>query len=88
VLSGIEGRNAVGITSLAEGITSIVGFGIYFMSGSQLDSQLLFSLAGGAVLSVPISACLVSRLSAGRLTMIIGGLSTCLGGYTLIRLLL
>ena len=33
VLSGIRGRNAVGITSLAEGVTSIVGFGIYFLSG-------------------------------------------------------
>jgi uncharacterized membrane protein YfcA len=88
VLSGVRGRNAVGITSLAEGVTSIVGFGIYFLSGTQLDYQLMISLAAGAVISVPLSAYLVSRLPAGRLTMIIGGLSACLGGYTLVRLLL
>jgi len=88
VLSGIRGRNAVGITSLAEGITSIVGFSIYWFSGTALDAALLSSLAVGAVLSVPLSAYLVSRLPAGKLTGVIGGLTTCLGGYTLIRLLI
>jgi uncharacterized protein len=88
VLSGIRGRNAVGITSLAEGITSIVGFAIYWFSGAALDTTLLVSLAAGAVLSVPLSAFLVSRLPAGKLTVVIGGLSTCLGGYTLARLLI
>ena len=87
VLSGMRGRNAVGITSLAEGVTSIIGFAIYFFSGSELDYNLLIALTAGALLSVPLSAFLVSRLPAGRLTMIIGGFSACLGGYTLIRLL-
>jgi uncharacterized protein len=87
VLSGVRGRNAVGITSLAEGITSVVGFLIYWWSGAALDSTLLFSLMGGAVLSVPLSAFIVSRLPAGKLTVIIGGLTTCLCGYTLVRLL-
>lgn len=88
VLSGVRGRNAVGITSLAEGVTSIVGFAIYFLSGSQLDYRLMISLAVGAVVSVPLSAYLVSRIQAGRLTLIIGGISACLGGYTLVRLLI
>ena len=87
VLSGVRGRNAVGITSLAEGVTSIVGFGIYFLSGTQLDHSLMIALAAGAVLSVPLSAFLVSRLPTGRLTLIIGGISTCLGGYTLARVI-
>ena len=87
VLSGVRGRNAVGITSLAEGVTSIVGFAIYFLSGTPLDYDLMLALAGGAVLSVPLSAYLVSRLPTGKLTRIIGGISTCLGGYTLMRLL-
>ena len=88
VLSGVRGRKAVGITSLAEGITSIVGFGIYFFSGVSLNSTLLISLILGAVISVPISAYIVSRLPAGKLTYIIGGISTALGGYTLVRLFL
>ena len=88
VLSGVRGRKAVGITSLAEGITSIIGFGIYLYSGVTLNSSLLISLIIGAVISVPISAYIVSRLPAGKLTYIIGGISTALGGYTLVRLFL
>ncbi len=88
VLSGVRGRNAVGITSLAEGVTSVIGFGIYFFSGAQLDYNLLIALGAGALLSVPLSAFLVSRLLSGRLTTIIGGFSACLGGYTLVRLLI
>jgi len=87
VLSGVRGRNAVGITSLAEGITSIVGVGIYLLSGISLSWPLVTSLLLGAVISVPLSAYFVSRLPTGRLTYIIGGISTALGGYTLIRLL-
>lgn len=87
VLSGVRGRNAVGIASLAEGITSIVGCGVYFLNGTPFAWQLISSLLLGAVFSVPISAYVVSRLPTGRLTFIIGGMSTALGGYTLVRLL-
>ncbi|MCK4488818.1 MAG: sulfite exporter TauE/SafE family protein [Anaerolineales bacterium] len=88
VLSGVRGRNAVGITSLAEGITCVVGVGIYLLSGISLSWPLVTSLLLGAVLSVPLSAYFVSRLPVSRLTIIIGGISTALGVYTLIRLLI
>lgn len=88
VLSGVRGRNAVGIASLAEGITSIVGLGIYLVSGTSLSLPLASSLILGAVCSVPISAYIVNRLPQGRLTYIIGGMSTLLGGYTLVKLLI
>jgi hypothetical protein len=42
----------------------------------------------GAVLSVPIAAYVVSKLPTGRLALIIGGLSTALGSYTLVRVLM
>ena len=88
VLSGVRGRNAVGIASLAEGFTSIVGLGIYLLSGTSLSWSLVSSLLLGAVISVPLSAYVVSRLPSGKLTFIIGGMSTVLGGYTLVRLLI
>ena len=87
VLSGVRGRNAVGIASLAEGITSIVGVSIYLLSSAAISWHLAPSLMLGAVLSVPLAAFVVSRLPAGRLTFIIGGMSTALGGYTLLKLL-
>jgi uncharacterized membrane protein YfcA len=88
VLSGIRGRSAVGIASLAEGVTSAVGTVAYLCSGAPFPSQLAPSLLLGATLSVPISAYVVSRLPAGRLTLLIGSLSTGLGAYTLARVVM
>lgn len=88
VLAGVRGRSAVGIASLAEGITSAVGVAAYLVSGMSISWHLAPSLVLGAVLSVPLAAYVVSRIPAGRLTLIIGGLSTALGGYTLMRVLL
>jgi uncharacterized membrane protein YfcA len=88
VLSGIGGRSAVGIASLAEGITSAVGVVAYLCSGAAMPWHLAPSLLLGAALSVPISAYLVSRLPSKRLTLVIGSMSTGLGAYTLVRCVL
>ena len=88
VLSGVRGRNAVGIASLAEGITCIVGVAVFISSGVLISWQLAPSLLIGSIISVPIAAYIVSRIPSGRLTLLIGGVSTTLGGYTLLRLLL
>jgi uncharacterized membrane protein YfcA len=84
VLSGIRGRSAVGIASLAEGIASALGAAAYLWSGVAVPWCVAPSLLLGATLSVPISACLVSRLPSKRLTLVIGSMSTGLGAYTLV----
>ena len=88
VLAGVRGRSAVGIASLAEGITSAVGVLAYLASGKPIPWHLAPSLLLGAVLSVPLAAYAVSRVSPARLTLAIGGVSTVLGGYTLLQVLL
>ncbi len=88
VLSGIRGRNAVGIASLAEGITSAVGVAAYLIGGTAIAWHLAPSLLIGAIISTPIAAYVVSRVPAGRLTLAIGGVSTLLGSYTLVKVLL
>jgi uncharacterized membrane protein YfcA len=88
VLAGVRGRNAVGIASLAEGITSAVGVAAYLASGVSISWHLAPSLLLGAILSAPIAAFVVSRIPVGRLTLLIGGLSAVLGSYTLARLIL
>ncbi len=85
VLSGIRGRNAIGIASLAEGVASAAGVAAYGWSGVPISWHLAPSLLLGAILSVPISAYVVSRVPIGRLTLLIGSLSTGLGAYTLFR---
>mgnify|MGYP006286051057 CR=1 FL=1 len=88
VLSGVRSRSAIGIASLAEGITSAVGVAAYLCSGVPLGWQLAPSLLLGALLSVPISAYVVSRLPTERLTLVIGSMSTGLGVYTLVRVVM
>jgi len=88
VLSGIESRQAVAIASMAEGITSAVGVSIYLLKGVPLNLNLALSLLIGAVISVPPAAYFIKRVSTGKLTLAIGGMSTVLGGYTLLRLLM
>lgn len=88
ILSGIESRSAVGIASLAEGITSAVGLLAYLASGAPFPWTLAPSLVIGAILSTPLAAYLVKHFPVKRLTLAIGGLSTILGGYTLVNLVL
>lgn len=85
-LAGMESRRAVAIASMAEGITSAVGVSIYLLSGVSINMDLASSLLIGAVLSVPLAAYFIKRVSMGRLTLTIGVMSTPLGGYTLLRL--
>jgi hypothetical protein len=64
-----------------------VGAVAYVCSGAPFP-WLAPSLLAGAMVSVPISAYVVSRLPARRLTLLIGSLSTGLGTYTLVRVVL
>ncbi|MGC9398877.1 MAG: sulfite exporter TauE/SafE family protein [Anaerolineae bacterium] len=88
VLSGINGRSAIGIASLAEGLTSAVGFGAFMLGGEMFPWTLAPSLLLGAVLSTPLAAYVVSRVETKRLALAIGSFSTVLGSYTLIKLVL
>jgi uncharacterized membrane protein YfcA len=88
VLAGVSVRSAVGIASLAEGVTSSVGVLAYLGSGAPVPWHLAPSLLLGAVLSAPVAAYVVSRLPAARLTLAMGSLSAILGGFTLARAIL
>jgi len=62
LLSGLKAKNAVGITSLAEGLTCLVGIVVYLlMNGTGLffNWHLGLALTAGALLSVPFSVNLV-----------------------------
>jgi len=89
ILSGIQGRNAVGITSLSESITCLVGVSGYFMSwiaGSQnagVSFRLAPIIAGGAVLSVPLAAKSVKLLPPRVLKLAIAFLTIVLGILTI-----
>lgn len=86
VLSGVASRSAVGITSLAEGLTCAVGLFAYFcISGLPLNLRLAPFIVAGAVLSVPFSARSVRKISEKKLKMGIAGFAVLLGLTTVIK---
>ena len=86
ILSGVEGKSAVGITSLAEGLTCAVGIISYaFISQKPLDLKLAPFIMVGAVLSVPFSAKSVKKITEKKLKLCIAVLTIILGIFTIIK---
>lgn len=86
ILSGVEGKSAVGITSLAEGLTCLVGVITYLLiTRGELDWKLAPYVLIGALLSVPLSAKSVKVMTARRLKLAIAILTIALGAYTIYR---
>jgi len=86
ILSGVDGKSAVGITSLAEGLTCAVGIAMYFLiSKTPLDLKLAPFIVMGALLSVPFSAKSVKKMTEKRLKLAIAILTIILGTFTIIK---
>ena len=88
ILSGVEGKSAVGITSLAEGLTCAVGVVAYlFIAKNPIDWKLAPYIIIGAVLSVPFSAISVKKVTEKKLKIIIAVVTIILGTFTIIKTL-
>ncbi len=87
VLSGVPGRSAVGITSLAEGFTCLAAASLFLLKGRQLELDLLIPVLTGALLSVPVSAQLVRRLAEATMKRIIALVTIGLGLFSLLKTL-
>jgi len=88
ILSGVEGKSAVGITSLAEGLTCLVGVIAYaFISSNPIDWRLAPFIVTGAVLSVPLSAKSVKYISTNKLKLSIAVVTITLGILTITKTL-
>lgn len=89
ILSGVEGKSAVGITSLAEGLTCLIGVITYWMiAKNSCQWHLAPWITVGAILSVPFSAVSVKRLSTRKLKLAIAALTIVLGTVTIIKTLI
>ena len=89
ILSGVDGKSAVGITSLAEALTCAVGIITYlFVSKTSLDLRLAPLIIIGAVCSVPFSVKSVKKITEDKLKIAIAGLTMVLGIFTIVKLIL
>jgi len=89
ILSGLDSRNAVAITSLAEGLTCFVGVITYaLVAPNGFNWSLVPWLTIGAIGSVPFSTVTVKKLTPGKLKILIACCTIILGSVTLIKTLL
>lgn len=88
VLSGVEGKNAIGITALSEGITCAVGVVMYLLiGGEKADWSLTWWITLGAVFSVPLCAKSVKFISERKLKAAIATLTIILGLWSICKTL-
>jgi uncharacterized membrane protein YfcA len=85
VLSGVDGKAAVSITSFAEGFTCLGGAILYLILGQPLEPALLVPVAAGSLLSVPISAQVIRVTHENLLRRVIGIFTLVMGLLTLGR---
>jgi uncharacterized membrane protein YfcA len=89
ILSGVKSKNAIGVTSLAEGLTCFVGVITYLtFTNHTVDWSLSPSLIIGAALSVPLATYTVKKFKGGPLRMIVGITTLLLGLFTLGKLVI
>jgi len=88
ILSGIGVKNAIGITSLAEGLTCLVGLVLYLLLKPDINLSLAPWLMAGAILSVPFAAHTVRRISEKSMKMIVAAVILVLGILTFIKLII
>lgn len=88
MISGINGKNAIGITSLAEGLTCFVGVIAYYLMKHEINWKLAPYLIIGAIISVPLSAYTVKWIQAKSFRIVIGLITMALGILTLVKIVL
>ena len=89
LMAGVEGKNAVAITSLAEGLTCFVGVIAYILvSKNPVNWHLAPYIVTGAVFAVPLSAKSVHLFKEKTLKIAIASLTIVLGIVTIVRTIL
>lgn len=88
MLSGIGVKNAVGITSLSESVTCLVGIIMYFTLRDGVDWSLAPWLMAGAVLSVPFAAHTLKRIPEHKAKIAVAVIIVGLGTLTLLKVFL
>lgn len=88
ILSGVDEKSSIGITSFAESLTCVVGVIAYMLMSRIIDWTLLPYLLTGALLSVPFSVYSVKLIKTKHIRLIIAITTISLGIFCLFKILL
>lgn len=91
IIIGRDGKNAIGTTSLSEGIICLSGVITYFITSTFfgipfLDFKFTSSLIIGALLSTPLAVFTTKKVKSGSLKKLVGVSTLILGMVSLFKL--
>lgn len=88
IMSGIENKTAVGITSMVEGIVSLVGVIFYLIitGFTYLNMPLTLSLLIGGLFATPLAAYAVNKIHPRKLRSLMGLVSIILGLIVILKI--
>ena len=87
ILSGVQGKAAVGITSFAEAFTCLLATILFLLKGGHVNLTILIPMCTGALLSVPFSVFAVNKANDDLLKLLIGILTLVMGALTIYKTL-
>lgn len=87
ILSGVETKASVGITSFAEAFTCLIAVILFLLKGGTINMTLFIPMCTGALISVPFAAFAVNRTRELTLQRIIGVLTLIMGALTIFKAL-
>ncbi len=86
IVSGLSPKNAIAITSIAEGVTCFIGLIAYLITTGAPDWALAVPLTTGALMSVPMATLTVRKFPEKAIRCSIGALTCLLGILTFVKL--
>jgi uncharacterized membrane protein YfcA len=86
ILSGVNSKSSIAITSFSESFTCLVGLITYIALGKTINWSIAPFLMAGALMSVPLSAYSVKRMNTDKFTLIVGIAIIILGVTTLLNM--
>lgn len=86
ILSGVNPRAAIGVTSLAESAVSLVGLVAYFVALRHINLKLGVAVLAGGLVSAPLAAWTVSKVHCRHLRVLAGIAACLLGLLVLLRI--
>jgi hypothetical protein len=85
ILSGVQGKAAVGITSFAEAFTCLVAVVLFLLKGGYISYGIFIPMITGALSSVPFSVYAINKANEDHLKILIGILTMAMGMLTIYK---
>lgn len=87
ILSGLDSKSSVSISSFTEAITCLVALLVYLLKIRIIDFMPVLPLLFGSIIAIPFAVRMVKRSDGKKHVIAIGVMTVCLGLATLIKVL-